>query len=491
MRSILKKVLAVIVIAGMTACADDDTTSTPQVDPISIQFDQNLSLTESSGSTNITVKFSKPAPADSKFFIEVVNEDGAEFSTNPALVDDKIEVTVSKSDTEASIQITIQDDEEENDDRIIGLTLLDLGDGLTLGSKQNMMLTITDDDEPASPSTIEFDNHDGSVIESNSLVVTMKLSEPSPKASVVTLLFSQEESSQEFITVPAMNVDNTLNLQVPAGAEEVSFTLSVTDDELFNLHDQLTIEIQSVGEGLVQGELDTTVIEVKDNELMGRPKSYLNQGGIWSFENTYKYDLQGRISKIHWVKNTPTTTTGTTTYYYADNGLIERINTHADEDEHFYQVNGKIVKSEVIENGVVLSYKMYDYDTQGNVSGFAEYHRLDDGSYISTNIVLYLYYQDNNLYKQMIYTPGEGEAEPTLMVERTYYSYGNEENEWATLEVIPGFRTQRNLPASVVMKENDVEIVYQMSYSFDDQGKLTGRASASQYGLETVSYTYY
>lgn len=490
MRSIFQKMLVVTVIAGMMACANDDTSSTPQVDPVSIQFDENLNCLESSGSHFIRIKFSKPAPINTVFQVEVLNEDNAVFSTTPATVNEKIEVQVNKGDTETRIHFLIQDDNEVNGERTIGLSLSDLGGGLSLGTKQNMVITITDDETP--PNTIiNFDLVEGTIIESNSMLITLKLSEPATRSSVATLLFTQQENSQQFSTIPAMNVDNTLNLPVPIGSEEVSFIINITDDAFFHTHDILTIEIQSVNDGLEKGENDSTVIQLLDNELLGRPKSYLNQGGIWSFENTYEYDLQGRISKIHWVKNTPTTTTGTTTYYYADNGLIERINTHSNEDEYFYQVNGKIVKSEMIENGVLLSYKMYDYDTQGNVAGFAEYHRLDDGSYTSTNIVLYLYYQDNNLYKQMIFTPGEGEAEPILSVERTYHSYGSETNEWATLEVIPGFRTQRNLPASVVMKENDVEIVYQMSYSFDDQGKLTGRASASQYGLETVSYTYY
>ncbi|WP_305982419.1 hypothetical protein [Roseivirga thermotolerans] len=492
MRTYLKKGMAIIVMASLYACANDDSELAPQKTPASISFVQNLSVSEGSGENIISLKLDKPAGEASTVKVQVTNSQEAAFTTVPATINNQIELNIDKGATETQIVFKPTNDELVNADRTIGFTLLSATNGLQLGSKSSIQVSISDDDQAnTQPTVLNFEVSVAKVEESQSAIVKILFSERATQNGKLTLELEQLLATQQFSTTPAMSGTGTLELIIAQGQTEASFEVSVADDALFNRHDQVMFTITQVEGNFAIGEKRSTKLELIDNELKGMAKSFTSSAGNFSSTKTYEYDQQGRVSKVYWERGSHQPLRGVDTYTYAANGLIEKINQYPGIDEMFYQTNGRITRSEVINHGVVKSYRVYDYDQAGNVAGFAEYTLQSNGTYLQSIIMLYLYHENGNLYAHLTYSPGQGSEDPTLISERYYEHYLNVSNKFSAVEVIPTINAQRNLPSSFRMVENGHDLSYSISYEFDNEGKATKRLARSGQAMETVNYTYY
>jgi hypothetical protein len=146
-----------------------------------------------------------------------------------------------------------------------------------------------------------------------------------------------------------------------------------------------------------------------------------------------------------------------------------------------------VIRSETIENGIKKSYALYDYDQAGNIGGKATYYLQSDGSYKQSLTFIYLYFNDGNLYKQLTYTPSDGNEEYVLLSTRTYEGYLNVSNPFPVFEIVPTISAQIKLPSSYRMEENGVNLVYHFSYQVNENGLPISRST----NLETTIYAYY
>lgn len=336
-----------------------------------------------------------------------------------------------------------------------------------------------------------FENPNGVLYENDAdgATVNILFSAPVKESGTVIIQMEGQPGAVPFTTEPAMNAGGRLELEVAVGATSAGFALLPINDAVGNGNQTAAFSIIGAEGGIVKGNKLSYELAVMDDELPARAKSYQTTAGNWRVKEAYEYDGGGRVAKVNWEKATPALSTGTKTFTYAGNGLIERVNHFPDNDEYFFQENGRIIRSEKIVNGLKKAYSEYDYDPAGNVGSQALYNRQSSGEYALSLVFVYLYSEDGNLYKQLTYYPIAGGEELELISTRTYEGYNNVANLFP-IEIIPGIAAQRTLPTSFTLEEHGMELEYKFSYEFREDG-LAERRTTSGAGSEATTYEYY
>lgn len=490
---LMKVSMAFMMMAILFSCNDDETgDNPPSGSPVIVQFEDDATISENAGLTKVTLTFNKPAPKDGTVIIEVTTDSPNDFQTEPAIEDDLIKFTVSEGDEGIDLAITPINNQVLDGNKEIELKLIEVSEGYTLGDKKSATITITDDEAAVSAS---FASDSSGVLENNDAgeVVLIELSASASAEGKIIVQLTEVPAGLVLNTEPALDFNNKLELTVPLGATEVSFIVVPNNDELLKGHKTVKFNIVDTEGGVEKGATLSFEISIQDDELVGKPRSYESVGGGWRFKETYEYDEQGRVAEVYWEKATPVLSTGTNTYTYANNGLIESIkrSNTPDIDELFHQENGRIVKSEEIANGVVSQYTLYDYDDAGNVSGSAIHYRQQSGEYKLGLIFVYLYFTNGNIYKQLGYAPVENSEDPEQVSSRTYDHYMDVNNPFPMISVIPNVVMQHQLPALFILEEGGGEYSYDISYEFLDNGLPSARTISGTGGTEITNYTYY
>lgn len=291
-----------------------------------------------------------------------------------------------------------------------------------------------------------------------------------------------------FQTTPSVK-DDFIEISVEKGDAYASFIFTPINNTIADEPRIVQIELSAVSEGFALGTKKSLTITILDDELVSKPKSIETTGGGWRSEKTYEYDGSGRIKKIHWETETPGLRSGTDTYYYATNGLVERINQEPNIDEFYFQENGKIVRSEVIKNDIKTAYSEYEFDAYGHVAAKKVYNRQSSGAFLLSFVYVYLYHTDGNLFVQQTYIPQSEPDDLLLISTRTYDGYTDAYNPFP-VELLPGMPAQQTLPIIYRLKENGSTLQYQFSYAFRDDG-LPSQRNTSGAATEITVFQYY
>lgn len=482
--------IGLLALVNLIACKKDDL-DPPGEDPtaVIVKFGNDVSVAENAGPQEIAIHFNKAAQQAGNIEVKVNSDANAGFQTNPATVMGVITIPVVKNDTSATFTLTPVNNNLLDGERQISFEITEVSEGFEIGTQKNTLITILDDE---------------SVVAANFFAESGVLYENTPEGFEIKVLFTaaathdgkvrlrldEMPENPTFTTQPALSANGEVELTVSAGAIVASLRVIPTDNALLKGHQSLAFSIIDAEGGIIKGEGLSFVLNLLDDELAGKPRFYETVAGNWRNKKTYHYDENGRIASIAWETATPNTRTGTDTYYYAANGLLERVNHSGNEDEYFYQENGRIVRSETIEDGVKTEYSDYDYDAAGNAAGRSQYYRQDNGAYVLSFIFVFLYQTDGNLYKQLSYIPGEDPANPILVSTRSFETYTTSANPFYTIEVIPGVKTQHLLPASYRLQENNVDLLYHFTYQFREDGLLEKRTTTGA-ASEVTTYGYY
>ncbi len=482
--------IGLLVLANLIACKKDE--FDPSVEnpmAVAVNFSNDISVAENAGAQEVVLQFDKTAQQEGTIEVKAVTATPEAFQSSPAVEDNLIVLAVAKGDTHASFTVTPVNNNMEDNDRIVSFEITEVTEGFEIGSKKSIVMSILDDENSI---TANFSNSKGVLYENTPTGLDIKVlfSAPAIQTGQVVLQLEGMAETGLFTTQPALDASGRIALPVSAGATVVSLLLTPTDDRLLKGHHTLDFTIAETEGGIIKGQELSFKLSLLDDELAGKAKSYETAGGGWRSKKAYLYDEDGRILAVQWETETPFLRTGTDTYYYAANGLIERVNHTPEQDEYFYQENGRIVRSETIKNGVKTEYSEYDYDLAGNVGGQAQYRRQSNGAYTLSFLYHYLYDFNGNLYSQLTYIPGDDPQNPILISTRTYESYLNIPNPFPVLEVIPGIQAQPFLPVSYRIEENGSSLSYSFSYEFDGAGNLIKRTTSGS-GSEVTTYQYY
>lgn len=361
---------------------------------------------------------------------------------------------------------------------------------ILLGSIFMLAACSTDDDsiqEPTPQPTnvlVEF-GEDFTLLEnSNNLEVKLEFSEPAIQDGTIQIEISLPEGLN-FYTMPSA-ANNIINLSVEKDAAYASFNILPDNDNIILGMKDISFKLNTVSEGFRIGTKKNLLINLIDDELQGKPKSFETVWENWKTSKTYIYGPDGKISKVEWRKETPNVLTGTDTYYYLY-GKIARINYNANHDENYYWEGDKIRTSEVIESGVKTSFSEYEYNPEGYISSQKVYLLEPNGGYKEAFTYAYLYFPDGNIRMQITFIPDNSIDGYTVISQRFHDHYSEHLNWFPVNEIVPTLVAQKNLPGSYRIEENGENLLYNFSYQFNSEGKAVKRETNG----EITTYTYY
>lgn len=444
----------------------------------------------------VFVKLDKPAPNDFNLVITPGNHFGQNLSSVPSIENGLINVPIVKGQTSASLKLIPLDNTQQDGHRVIELKIDPLQNPFIAGTLSTLKVTIKDNETtPALESLANFIPRNLTLDETHTtwMEYQVHFSEAVANDSEIKITFSSEKGVHgvDYTSQP-LAVDNAISLPVSAGSRVISFFVRPLNNANITGELKIRMTISETSAPIKKGHILEETLIVRDDELKGKPRGYEVTAGQEIQKKFYEYNADGRISKVDWETYTSFYRRGTDTYYYTENGQLERINKAPGRDVLYHWENGQIVKSDDIREGVMVYYHEYDYDDAGHIQGVVTYYREDDGSFTKGPFTVYLYHTDGNLYKSLSYqenhNPGE---EPYLLSTRTYENYIDGVNLFPMTEVLPTIAMQTKLATIYRVQESGLDQTYHLTYEFRPDGLPEKRIATSPGSMQTAVYHYY
>jgi YD repeat-containing protein len=492
MKNILRRGLSLIILALMYVSCDDDNQESLDLLPI-VQFDDTVgTIKENDGEKSITLSFSKPFNRDAIIRVSVDRSNPAYFTTSPEMVDRSITLFVKKNDSNVTLKVKPVDNATINDNRIISFKISSQNEFL-LGEHKSYKLSIEDDEIVSNESYVNFIPSHFTLTESETDWQEYQVQISHNLTAEGSLTIEAKSASglygSDYVTEPAFE-NNVLTLNASPGSSVLKFKVKPLNDNVIAGDLSISFAIKEVTGNLKKGTLLDDSLLITDDELAGFTKGYEVSGGNWSQKKFFEYNSKGKIAKVPVQSYTPNEHNTIHTYYYNDYEQVVRINTALGQDLLYHYADGRIIKEEKVDNGLIDRYTEYDYDEFGNVSGYQIVHLQPDGKFKVTDVVVLLYHTDGNLYKKMVYLPSSHREDPYLLSTETFDHYLNNENPFPIVQVLPYFNAQKQLPSSYRLETNGHDLRYSFSYQFTSDGKVEKRITTGP-SYETAIYHYY
>ena len=471
---------------------DDEEETVVQVVPGTAQFEKSqLSLSENSAKTIITISFNKQAVENGEVSIQVSSSNVEKFQFYPSAVDGVIQLPFAKGQSKVSFEVTSLDNDVLDGDKTLDFVIASVSQGYNIGVTKTLSTVWVDDETPA---RVNFEDQETEGRENNDdgYPITISFSHAAKADGLVRVAIQSNDAvyGTHFSTEPAVT-NGFITLSVAAGKNNVVFKVFPLDDDLHNEQRSISYTIVEVQGGLEKGEYLQHDLKISDDELKGTGKGYDVIAGSWRYKKRYEYNEDGRISKVYWDQYTPGHTGGVYSYVYNASGQLDKIIRSAVREEIYLREGNKITKSEEYTNSVLTKYTLYGYDDAGNVAEAAVHYRQPDGTLKLATIFVYLYHNDHNIYKVLTYTAVEGSEDHDLIGTKTFDHYVDVENPFPMVEVLPDQSAQNKLPASYRIEENGHDITYQFNYQYSEEGKPLSRTATSPSASEIAYYHYY
>lgn len=487
---LLKSLFSLTALLAFTSCEDDEPEVATQT---TTQFIQDeLTFSEHETSSEISILLNQTAAQEGTITISVSSDNLNGFTTDPAIVDGQIQLLIMQGQGDATFSFSPVDNTALNENTTINFTIASVSEGLVIGEKKALSVLIVDNESPA---LVSFQGEPGSTLENagSKTAISVAFSHPSPGAGSIEVSLTSDKAQYgiHYVTEPEA-VNGKVVLPVEPGIDNVAFNVLPLDDELFNGNRNIQYTISQTAGAVNAGQTITNTLKITDDELHGVGKGYSTGGGGWGYKKEFEYNEQGKISKILWEQSAPgNSLSGSSTYEYDANGnVIKMTESNATVTTYTWE-NGRIVKEESVRDGEIKKYILYGYDDAGNVGESAIYYRQPNGELKFSMLIVFLYYLDGNLYKQMNYSPIEGSEDYNLLSTKTWESYSTKENQFTMVELLPNHTTQPNLPLSYRLEEGGHNILFQFTYEFNADGQPTKRTATSSTGSEVSTYEYY
>lgn len=476
----------------ISASCDDDInnpTTNPTFHPVQFESTEH-SLAENAASKAVTINLGNASPVDGLVSLEVTAPNLNSFTTSPAISGGKIALPISSGSRSINFTLTPVDNATLDGNQSIVFTIHSVPNGLSIGTIKTSTIIITDDEQPAQvnfvagSSTFTEENHSN-----NNVVIT--LSSPAPGNGQLEVVIESNDAvyGEHFTTSPGAT-NGKISLPISTGHQQAKIEIIPINDDRINGNRHISLTITGATGAISKGSTSGHGITIKDDELKGVSKSYSTSAGGWSTRRFYAYNENGQLAKVYWEQYTPGYAGGAYIYHY--NGQqLEKMTEQNGIETIYTTENGRIIKSEKFTAGVLTQYTLYGYDDAGNVGETAHYYRQRTTGEMKMGLLMvYLYFTDGNLYKQLTYNPVD-ENEPVLISTRTYDKYIATANPFPMVEILPNKPTQRHLPGTYRTEENGKDVTYNLSYEFDAEGRLRSRTATSAEGRETTTYNFY
>jgi hypothetical protein len=325
----------------------------------------------------------------------------------------------------------------------------------------------------------------------NQLNVEIPLSKAAPidGTLIVKIIATNSEHGVDFVTSPAA-VNQEISLPVAKGATSIGFSIQPVQNNIVNYERSIQFTLDRASGGVSFTANSSYTLVIQDDDLVGKLKKYETVSGNWRELREFTYVDQGLVKGINWTSYTPFQVSGSYTYKH-ENGRIASMTDQAGFATNYFWEGNRVVKSEKYASQNLMQRIEYGYDDAGNVGEMVQYDRQPDGTIQRSMVFIFLYHQDGNIYKRIIYHVQE-DQELALLSTQTFENYLMKPNPVAMVETLPHLNAQPNLPQSYRYELHDKIVEYQMQYRFRADGLLTQRTVTSGMGTtETTSYTYH
>ena len=169
-------------------------------------------------------------------------------------------VTFNGGDTEVNIPFAAASDSVDDDGESVKLTFGNLPTGVTEGTTNETVVSITDDDVPAV--TVSYEQGAYTVAEGSSTSVKVKLS-ADPERQVVVIITKAEEdgaSPGDYSGVPT-------SVTFESGDTEKTFDFAATQDMVDDDGESVKLTFGTLPTGVTEGTTKETVVSITDDDV--------------------------------------------------------------------------------------------------------------------------------------------------------------------------------------------------------------------------------
>ena len=254
-------------VTGSVTVTVNDDDSPPPTQPAASFASASSSTAEDAGTHSVTVSLSTAAPAGGLTLGYSVSGTATAGSGNDFTIQNSGTLSVSAGVTTTTIPVAINDDSTNENDKTVILTLTG-GTGYTLGNPKAHTLTITDNDETASPLsspsqpviTISGGN---AVTEGTAASFTLTASPASGTSLVVNLNVSEETGGgQDYV---AASDEGGKTVTISANAGTATFTVGTIADSTDEPNGRVMVAVNS-GIGYSRGSTSSASVAVNDDD---------------------------------------------------------------------------------------------------------------------------------------------------------------------------------------------------------------------------------
>ena len=254
-------------VTGSVTVTVNDDDSPPPAQPAASFASASSSTAEDAGTHSVTVNLSTGAPAGGLTLGYSVSGTATAGNGNDFTIQNSGTVTIAAGATSATIPVAINDDSTNENDETVTLTLTG-GTGYTLGNPKAHTLTITDNDETASPLsspsqpviTISGGN---AVTEGTAASFTLTAS-PAPGTSLVVNLNVSEETGggQDYV---AASDEGANAVTISANAGTATFTVGTISDSTDEPNGRVMVAVDT-GTDYSRGSSSSASVTVNDDD---------------------------------------------------------------------------------------------------------------------------------------------------------------------------------------------------------------------------------
>ena len=228
------------------------------VPTVTVGFEESSYTVAEGSSTTITVELSAD-PEQSVTIPLTTTDQGETTSTDYSGV--PASLTFNSGDTEKTFTFSATADDVDDDDEGVKIGFGDLLTGVNPGTKDETMVSITDDDYPANVS-VSFEKASDTAPEGGSVVVKLTLSQEPERA--VNIPFSKTNqggaSTDDYSGVPG-------SVSFAEDEAEKTFIFQATQDSVDDDGESVKVELGTLPTGISKGTNDNTVINITDDDV--------------------------------------------------------------------------------------------------------------------------------------------------------------------------------------------------------------------------------
>ena len=244
---------------GLSADSVTVTATDDEHPAVEVSFEQSgYSVTEGSG---VIVKVKLNADPEREVIIPIrrTNQEASDSDYRGVPTN----VTFDSGDTEKSFTFTADDDADDDDGESVKLTFVNLPAGVSAGTTDEAVVSITDNDAPSSL-TVNFRAGTYSVTEGSTVEVVLTLDDDPERTVIIPIDRDNQDgaSDSDYSGVPTSVTFNS-------GDTSKSFMFSAASDRIGDPGEKVSINLGPLPPGVTEGTTSETVVTIEDVALSG------------------------------------------------------------------------------------------------------------------------------------------------------------------------------------------------------------------------------